>query len=287
MGPYKTLACVVGSSLALSSAFAQVADPALYTSIASGGVEELRSYLSSGGNPSARINVPNAATSMALLDVAVRSVNEEPALVLLMSGARPEGTTEFVEIAAERGFADVLGYMLDRDPSLVFQMRMENHPLFLAIARGHLDVVSTLLDSMKPLGNAELEVILNEALSIATNSYSTASGPAIVRELLDAGADAVSTPVLAGAVSACAPDLVSTLLAAGSDAKRRYDLGSGPVLLAQYAVRCFERVPGAAESILGELASAGADLCSIDWSDSKLSERARARRPEIELENCG
>jgi hypothetical protein len=285
MGPYKTLACILGSTLVLSSTFAQIADPALYTSIASGGVEELKSYLSSGGNPSARINVPNATTSMALLDVAVRSTREEPALVLLTSGARPDAPTEFVEVAAERGFAGVLGYMLDRDPSLVFQMRTENHPLFLAIARGHLDAVSTLLDRMKPLGNAQREPILNEALSIATNSYELASGPAIVRKLLDAGADAVSTPVLAGAVSACASDLVSTLLAAGSDAKRRYDIGSGPVLLAQYAVRCFERAPDAAESILRELASAGADLCSIDWADSKMSERS-ARRPEIEIENC-
>jgi hypothetical protein len=282
MNPSRKTTWFMASYLFLSSAFAQVTDPKLYGSVANGGVEELKTYLNAGGSPSAKISVPNANSNIALLDLAIRSAKDGPALVLLNSGARPENTTEFVEIAAEKGFDAVLAYMLDRDPSLVVQMRTENHPLFLAIAAGHSHAVSTLLDRMTLLGDAERETILNEALSVALNSFEKTGRPTIVSDLLDAGADPVATPALAVAVSTCAPELVSTLLAAGADAKKRYDVGGGSTDLAQYAVRCFDRAPDAAEGIFDDLAAAGADLCVVDWTDARLSESARAHRDEIE-----
>ena len=281
MTPSNRIACLIGSTLIFSSALAQITDPKLYASIVDGGVEELKTYLSAGGSPSTKINVPGSNSTIALLDLAVRSSKEDPALVLLNSGASPDNITEFVEVSAEKGFANVLTQVLDRNPSVVLQMRTANHPLFLAIAHGHYDAVSTLLDRMKLLGNAEREAILNEALLVATNSFDAKSGQTIVSDLLKAGADPVGTPALAVAVSTCAPNLVSTLLAAGADVKKRYDVG-GATSLAQYAVRCFDRAPEAAEGVLEALVAAGADLCAVDWTDMGLTQSALAHRSEIE-----
>jgi hypothetical protein len=223
--------CLIGSTLVLSSAFGQVDDPKLYASIVAGGVEELTEYLNAGGTPVARIKVPHADSSIALLDLAIRGSKEDPALVLLGAGARPDNATEFVEIAAQKGFAGVLASVLDGDPSLVLHMRTEHHPLFLAIAGGHYDAASILLDEMKLLGNAEREEVLNEALSVALNSFEAGSDPTIVYDVLDAGADPVATIALPLAVSRCEPKIVSTFLAAGADAKKLYDLGGGPFRL--------------------------------------------------------
>jgi hypothetical protein len=280
----KRIVYLIGSYLVLSVGFAQINDSELYANVASGGVDELREYLNAGGRPSVRIKVPHASSYIALLDLAIRSSQEDPALVLLNSGAWPENTTEFVEIAAEKGFAQVLTYVLDRDPSLVLQMRTENHPLFLAIAGGHYAAVSTLLDKMKSLGGAERDVILNEAFSVALNRFGTSSGSTIVRDLLEAGADPVTTPALAIAVSNCAPELVSMLLAAGADAARHYDLGSGPVTLPQYASRCFKDDPDVAKRIIGDLRSAGGDVCGVDLADNSVPDEARVYLRDIE--NC-
>jgi hypothetical protein len=280
--PSNRIACLIGSTLIFSSALAQITDPKLYASIVDGSVEELKTYLSAGGSPSTKINVPGSNSTIALLDLAVRSSKEDPALVLLNSGASPDNITEFVEVAAEKGFANVLTQVLDRNPAVVLQMRTANHPLFLAIAHGHYDAVSTLLDRMKLLGGAEREAILNEALLVATNNFDAKSGQAIVGDLLKAGADPVGTPALAVAVSTCAPNLVSTLLAAGADVKKRYDVGGGATSLAQYAVRCFDRAPEAAEGVLEALVAAGADLCAVDWTDMGLTQSALAHRSEIE-----
>lgn len=276
------IVCLIGSTLVLSSALGQVVDPKLYASIVNGGVEELTAYLNAGGSPAARIKVPHEDSSITLLELAIRGSKEDPALVLLVSGARPDNTTEFVEIAAEKGFADVLAYVLDEDPSLVHHMRTEHHPLFLAIAGGHYDAVSILLERMKLLGNAEREEILNEALSVALNSFDPGADPTVVYDLLDAGADPVTTIALALAVSRCEPSLVSTFLAAGADARKLYDLGGGPVSPAQYAARCFKGDQHVAIEVFSELKTAGADVCAVDPTDNRVPEAARVYLRDVE-----
>jgi hypothetical protein len=226
--------------------------------------------------------VPHADSSIALLDLAIRGSKEDPALILLGAGARPDDATEFLEIAAEKGFAGVLTYVLDQDPFLVLHMRAENHPLLLAIAGGHHDAVSMLLERMKLLGNAEREEILNEALSVALNSFDSGTDPSIVYDLLDAGANPVTTQGLALAVSRCEPELVSTFLAAGADPKKRFDLGGGPASLAQSAARCFKGEQDVAIEVFMELKSAGADVCAVDLTDNRVPEAARIYLRDVE-----
>jgi hypothetical protein len=275
------IACVVGFTLGLASAVAQVADPKLYTSIVDGRVEELTAYLNAGGNPSATINVPDTSWNVELLDLAVRGSKEDPALVVLTAGARPLNPTEFVEIAAQKGFARVLAFVLDTDPSLVLHLRAEHHPLHLAAAGGHSDAVRILLAKLQLLGYAERDEILREALYVALNGFESGEAPAIVYDLLDAGV-VPDTRALALAASRCEPPLVAAFLTAGADPRRREDLGRGPQSVAQHAALCFTTDENAAYGIFGELRAAGADVCDVDMADDRISEAARTYLREDE-----
>lgn len=214
---------------------------------------------------------------------AVRGSKEDPALVLLRSGARPTDTTEFVEIAAQKGFAGVLAYVSDADPSLVLHMRAEHHPLHLAIGDGHRDVFLILLDRMELLAYAERDEILKEALYVALNSFDAGEDPTIVYDLLNTGAVPITTRALALAASRCEPRLVSVFLAAGADLRRREDLGWKAASVAQHAAWfCFTKDENAARSIFGALKSAGANVCDVDLSDDRIPEAARTYLRDVE-----
>jgi ankyrin repeat protein len=279
----RLLFCLI-SFACLSAACAQSVDTDLYNSIVNDETDTLTLFLNSGGNPSATIRVPQTDGSIALLDLAVRAGNQRATALLLRAGATPEDIVEFLEMLAEKGFAEVINALLDQDPALVARMRSENHPLVLAVAAGHDDVVSAFLKKMSYMGGgAEVRDVLNQGLlgAISKHGPNEPSHP-LIMTLLDAGADPISTTALAGAVLSCNPNLVATFLVAGADAKRAYDVGIGPTYLAEFAVRCFENTPDNAERILREIASAGADPCAVDLANPRVPESARTYLRETE-----
>jgi ankyrin repeat protein len=159
--------------------------------------------------------------------------------------------------------------------------RRGNHPLVLAAGRGYKDVVSVLLSRIANVAGAvDRQAILDEAMVAAISSYSpTNDGLSTIRALVSAGASASSTSVLAGALSACDPELTKTFLAAGADPKKRYDLGRGGRLPVDYALQCFSRtgVPTSqVERMLSDLVSAGADLCPRELDQSEIPPAARS-----------
>jgi hypothetical protein len=269
--------CIAASSLAHGA----TVDDSLYISIAEKSTDELKRYLSEGGSPSAALQVPGAASSLPLLELALRSSNQEAAKLLLSAGAQPDSPNLALEIAAGNGLAGVVEALLDQDPTRVLRLRRENHPLVLAAGRGYKDVVSVLSSRMANIaGAADRQGIMDEASVAAISSYSpTNDGLSIIKALLSAGASASSTSVLAGALLACDPQLIETFLGAGGDPKRHYDLVQGGRLPVEYAMQCFSRtgVPiTQAERVLGDLVSAGADLCPRELDQSEIPPAARS-----------
>lgn len=267
-------------------ACAQSVETELYESIVNGETERLTLFLDAGGDPSALIRIPQSAGNIALLELAVRTGNEDATTLLLRAGVQPDDTVAFLEMAAEKGFADVVGALLDEDPALIARMRPDNHPLLLAVAGGHAEVASEFLEKMQFMpGRAAVGDVLDQALlvAVAKHDRQQSAGPLIMK-LIDAGADPISTTALAGAVLSCDPALITTFLTRGADARRAYDVGRGPANLVEYAVRCFETAPDNAKLIVRELASAGSDPCALDLADPRVP--AAARRYLRENEGC-
>lgn len=252
---------------------AQAPSDTLYNSIVEGDAEAITLYLTAGGDPNTELTIPGANTKISLLELAMRSRNEHVALLLLQAGAATSEVGTLIEWAAEVGFADVMAHLLDQDPVRILMMRRESHPLVIAVAHRNRNIVSLLLEKMATIGGyAERQEILDEALIAATGTYDGGVTAELVDDLLKAGASASNTPVLAGAVLKCSPELISVFLAAGADARGQYDAGRGSFTPIEYAVRCFQRgdIPShTAEAVVDQLIGAGADLCLL------------ARRPSL------
>jgi ankyrin repeat protein len=256
-------------------AVAQVRDDALYQSIVAKRVDGLDTWLSSGGDPNARLFVPDSDRTIPVLELATRAGNESAILTLLGVGADIENQGGFVpllEMAAQKGMVDAVNALIARDPTRLSTVNPRNNPLVLAVGHGHREVVLALLDSMPAyLSDTEWQNVLNEALVIVTSNAAPDS-ISLASDLLRAGADVQSMPVLAGAAIACSVELVKLYLANGADPNQLHG-GQSPL---DYGLQCFAKDrEQAGYAILSALVEAGADACSVDVASPDIIDSAR------------
>jgi hypothetical protein len=260
-------------------ALGQLRNDELYRSIMEGRDDALRAYLESGGAPTISLFVPESEATLSLLELAVRSGNDDAAAQLLDIGAHPAvglgvfSAGDMIRAAASKGMTRTLGVLIDQDPVRLTSIGVDDHPLLYAVGHGHVETTSVILERMGGLSVTAADDILNEALIIATSGDSP-SATEIANALLMAGADPVSTPALPGAVINCSSDMVSIFLQAGGDPNQQY----GGRAIADYALDCFDSASQArARIILEQLRDGGTDLCALDLTDREATISAAVR----------